>query len=229
VAQLGEDRVVDLSRVEAFRLKKLGEGRAEVLAEALVPPSLRLLLESGPRALLRARQAFAYAEKWARRGDLPETLAPRREAVRLQPCLPRPAALRTDGGLILDRLAVRGPGAALAHPPSPTIAVVGQAGGRIGGWCLALEHGGGAVLGGWLTLEFRAKGHLEMLCGQQRRSAPFDAWEDLELPELRPAEVCLLPPPRWKPLPETGAPRALELRTPWEMLPLRLEALGTIH
>ena len=160
VARLGEDRVADLSRIEVFRLRKLGEGRPEALAETLVPPSLRLLLESGPRAVQRARQTFAYAEKWAKRGDLPEALAPKLAEVRMLPCLPRPAVLRTASGVLLDRLAIKGPGAELPTMPFATLAVVGLARGRIGGWCLALEGPDSTVLGGWVNLEFRFQDHI---------------------------------------------------------------------
>jgi hypothetical protein len=229
VAQVGEGRVADLSRIEAFRLNKLGEGRPEALAEALMPSSLRLLLESGPRALARARQTFAYAEKWAKRGDLPEILAPRMEAVRMLPCLPRPAALRTASGVRLDRLAILGPGAELGSMPFATVAVVGLAGGRIGGWCLALEGVDRTVLGAWLSLEAPWAGKVELACGTHHRSAPLTAWEDLELPELRPAEVCLLPPPRWKAVPEPERAAKLELRAPWETLQLRIRPSGTVH
>lgn len=220
VARLGEDRVADLARIEAVRLRKLGEGRAEDLAEALVPSSLRLLLESGPRAVQRARQTLAYAEKWAKRGDLPESLAPRLDAVRLLPCLPRPAALRTTSGVLLDRLALRGPGAELALPAFATLAVAGLPGGRVGGWCLALEGPDATVVGGWLCTGSLPAGRLEFTQGAHHRSAPLAAWEEADAPGLRPAELCLLPPPRWKALPETEGLLRLELRAPWETLHL---------
>jgi len=229
VARPGEDRVADRPRIQALRLRKPGEGTPQVIAETLVPSSLRLLLESGPRALQRARQTFSYAEKWAKRGDLPEILAPRLEAVRLLPCLPRPAALRTASGVLLDRLALRGPGAQLSVLPFPTLAAVGAAEGRVGGWCLALEGPDCTVLGAWLALELPAAGHLEVACGGHKRSAPFSAWEDLELPSLRPAEVCLLPPPRLKALPEALEPRTLTVRTPWDVLKVGLGGDLTIH
>jgi hypothetical protein len=228
VARLGEDRVADLSRIEAYRLGKLGEGRPEALAEALVPSSLRLLLESGPRALQRARQTVAYAEKWARRGDLPEILAPRLEAVRLLPCLPRPAALRTSSGVLLDRLALRGPGADLEALPFATLAVAGLGGGRLGGWCLALEGPETTVLGAWLLPGSLPSGRLEVASGSHHRSAPLTAWEDLELQALRPAEVCLLPPPRWKALPEADRVRGLDVRVPWEHLGVRVRGRADV-
>ncbi len=131
--------------------------------------------------------------------------------------------------VLLDRLALRGPGAELSVLPFPTLAAVGATEGRIGGWCLALEGPDCTVLGAWLTLELPASGHLEVACGGHKRSAPFSAWEDLELPSLRPAEVCLLPPPRLKALPEALEPRALTVRAPWEVLKVRLGADLTIH
>ncbi|MFN8011789.1 MAG: hypothetical protein U0P81_10335 [Holophagaceae bacterium] len=226
VARLGEDRVADLSRVEVVRLRKLGEGRAEDLAEALVPSSLRLLLESGPRALQRAKQTLAYAEKWAKRGDLPDSLAPRLDSVRLLPCLPRPAALRTTSGVLLDRLALRGPGAELAPPAFATLAVAGLSGGRIGGWCLALEGADATAIGGWLCTGSLPAGRLELAQGPHHRSAPLAAWEEAVVPDLRPAELCLLPPPRWKALPEAEGPLRMELRAPWETLRLTAASRG---
>lgn len=223
VARLGADRVVDLARMEAVRLQKLGEGRAEALAEALVPPSLRLLLESGPRALQRAKQTLTYAEKWAKRGDLPEVLAPSLAAVRPLACLPRPAALRTASGVLLDRLALRGPGAGFGTLPFATVAVVGLGGVRIAGWCLALEGAESTVLGAWLYTGNLPAGRLEFLLGGHHRSASLSVWEDLELPALGPAEVCLLPAPRWKAIPEPEEARVLRLRAPWEELDARVE------
>ncbi len=222
VARLGEDRVADLSRIEAYRLGKLGEGRPEALAEALVPPSLRLLLESGPRALQRARQTFAYAEKWAKRGDLPEILAPRLESVRLLPCLPRPAALRTASGVLLDRLAVRGAGVDFGTMPFATLAAIGLSGGHVAGWCLAFEGPDVTVLGAWVLPGGLPVGRLELNSGLQHRSTAFSVWDELELPALRPAEVCLLPPPRWKALSEPGGSVIVELRAPWEALNARV-------
>ncbi|HEY3270044.1 MAG TPA: hypothetical protein VGJ89_02420, partial [Geothrix sp.] len=50
VGRLASGRLADLNRIEAIRLRKLGEGDPERLAEALVPASLRRLLEGGSRA-----------------------------------------------------------------------------------------------------------------------------------------------------------------------------------
>jgi len=225
VAPLPSDpgRLVDLHRVEQVRLAKLGEGHAEALAEALVPPSLRQVLEGGPRALQRVRQTLAYAEKWTRRGDLPEVLARAATAVRLLPCLPRPASLRRGDGTHLDRLTVLGPGAVLGSMPHPTMAVVGlHQGAGLAGWCLALEDAAGAVLGGWLTLEPPLDDVLELRCGAQHRRIPMDAWSGLEVPELRAAEVMLLPAPKVRPLPALVPGSEFSVVAAFDTLTLRL-------
>ena len=211
VAELPSDpgRVVDLNRLEHLRLAKLGEGWAERMAEAMVPASLRQVLEGGPRAIHRARQVLAYAEKWARRGGLPETLAPRAGSVNLLACLPRPLALRRWDGTPLDRLAVQGPWGTLGSLPQPTLALVGQHGGQPAGCCLAMEHAHGVVLGGWLELDLDWEGHLELGLGSQYRRLPLDAWRGLTLPALRPAEVLLAPPPHLR---LGHAERGLEVR-----------------
>lgn len=201
VGRLASGRLADLHRIEAVRLRKLGEGDPDRLAEALVPGSLRRLLEGGPRALARARQTLAYAEKWERRGTLPEALAPRPDQAVLLPCLPRPASLRHADGRPLDRFAVRGPGSELTGPPQPGLAAVGMAGGGLAGFCLAVEEAGPPVLGAWMVNAW-PEGSLELRAAAARRSAPLKAWEGLELPALRPGEVLLLPSPRLKPLPE---------------------------
>jgi hypothetical protein len=188
------DRVVDLNRLEHLRLAKLGEGWAERMAAALVPGDLRQLLEGGPRAIHRARQVLAYAEKWARRGGLPESLAPRAGSVRMLACLPRPLALRRWDGSALDRLAVQGPAATVTGLPGPTLALVGLHG-EPAGCCLALEHARGVVLGAWLELDLDWEGALDLDLGGQHRRLPLDAWRGLALPALRPAEVLLAPPP----------------------------------
>jgi len=225
VAQLASGRLADLNRIEALRLRKLGELDAERLADALVPPSLRRVLEGGPRALARARQTAAYAEKWDRRGTLPLSLAPEGGTVDLLPCLPRPAALRRLDGQSLDRLGVRGPGAELTAPPQPGLAALGLAGGALAGFCLALEEGGSAILGAWLTDEWPT-GSLELRVGAARRSAPLKAWEGLALPLLRAGEVLLLPPPRLKALPNLVAGAEVRLSAGFDQLVLRLGAEG---
>jgi hypothetical protein len=231
VARLASGRLADLNRIEAIRLGKLGEGAPERLADALVPASLRRLLEGGPRALARARQTLAYAEKWDRRGTLPEALAPAAEAATLLACLPRPAALRGLDGRGLDRLAVRGPGAELSGAPQPGLAAVGLAMGGLAGFCLAVEESGPVVLGAWMVNAWPG-GSLELRAGTARRSAPLRAWEGLELPALRPAEVLLLPPPRLKPLPELLPGAEVRVMAAFDTLLLRCGPEGihpTVH
>ena len=224
VARLASGRLADLNRIEAVRLGKLGEGEPDALAEALVPASLRRVLEGGPRALARVRQTVAYAEKWDRRGTLPDLLSPA-AMVELGPCLPRPAALGRLDGTALDRLSLRGPGAVLSGPPQPALAALGLAGGGVAGFCLALDDAGGAVLGAWMT-DTWPLGSLELKLGSVRRSVPMKAWEGLELPSLRPGEVLLLPPPKLKPFPELLAGAELRLSSDFEQLVLRLGPEG---
>jgi hypothetical protein len=225
VARLASGRLADLNRIEAIRLRKLGEGDPERLADALVPASLRRVLEGGTRALARARQALAYAEKWDRRGTLPETLAPDLDSAELLPCLPRPSSLRRLDVQSLDRLAVRGPGAQLSAPPQPCLAALGLAGGTVAGFCLALEDGGSAILGAWMTDEW-PRGSLELKAGAARRSAPFKAWEGPELVRLRPGEVLLLPSAKLRPLPGLLAGMEVRLSAAFELLLLRLGPEG---
>jgi hypothetical protein len=231
VARLASGRLADLNRLEAIRLRRLGEGEPERLADALVPASLRRALEGGPRAMARLRQTVAYAEKWDRRGTLPEALAPGPDAVDLRPCLPRPAALRRLDGLQLDRLQVRSSGAELSAAPQPALAALGLAGGGIGGFCLALEDGGSAVLGAWMTDQWPT-GTLELRAGSTRRTAPLKAWVGLELPALGAGEVLLLPPARLKALPPLPAGAELRLGAAFDLLILRLGPEGvppTVH
>ncbi len=216
------DRVVDLNPMERARQSKFGEGRPERLADVLAPSSLREVLEAGPRALQRLRQTVAYAEKWHRRGDLPELLAPRSADIQLLPCLPRPSLLRRGDGSHLNRLAVQGPEAELHCLPLPTLAAVGQHGGRPAGFCLALEDLHGAVLGAWLEVDFAWTGHLTLSVKGRQRSAPLEAWEGLALPPLRPAEVMLLPHPRLKAMPELSPGAGFTLQAGAEILSLSL-------
>lgn len=224
VAPLPSDpeRVVDLHRVEVARLARLGEGRPDTLAEALVPPRLQALLEAGPRALHRARTALAYAEKWRRRGDIPEILAPPLREVRMLACLPHPAALRRTDGSPLEPLLARGPGAMLGCLPRPTLAAVGWTGEGPAGYCLAVEDVRGAVLGAWLNPDFNFRGLLELRMGEHRRTAHMDGWEGLALPPLLPGEVQLLPAPRLRALPELMPGSAFALKAAFETLELSL-------
>lgn len=225
VAPLPSDpsRLVDLHRMEQVRLAKLGEGRAEALADALVPPSLRQVVEGGPRALQRLRQTLAYAEKWVRRGDLPEFLALPTSAVRMLPCLPRPVVLRRGDGTHLDRLAVQGPGGTLETVPQPTLAVVGlHRGAGTAGWCLALENATGAVLGGWMVLGCPQEGVIELRSGFHQRRIPMDTWAGLEIPALRAGEVVILPAPRLRPIPGLVGGSDFSIEAPFDSLALRL-------
>jgi hypothetical protein len=225
VARLASGRLADLNRIEAIRLRKLGEGDPERLAEALMPASLRRVLEGGTRALARARQTLAYAEKWDRRGTLPETLAPGPDSAELLPCLPRPSSLRRMEGQNLDRFAVMGSGVELAAPPQPGLAAMGLAGGTIAGFCLALEEGGSAVLGTWMIDEWPT-GNLELRAGAARRSVSFKTWEGLELPWLHPGEAVLLPPWKLKSLPALMAGTEVRLSAGFDSLILRLGPEG---
>jgi hypothetical protein len=221
VARLASGRVADLNRLEAIRLRKLGEGLPETLADQLVPASLRRALEGGARALARIRQTVRYAEKWDRRGTLPEALAPALASVQLLACLPRPAALRRLDGQLLDRLSVKGPGSELRSLPLPSLAAVGMAGGAVAGFCLCLEDGGETALGGWLADEWPT-GSLELRVGAARRSAPLKAWEGLALPPLHAGEVLLLPAPKLKPIPELLAGAEVRLSAGFEQMVLWL-------
>lgn len=223
-------RIVDLQAVEVERLRRLGEGDPEGLAQALLPASLRRLLEAGPRGIQRARQALAYAEKWARRGTLPVALAPAAEDLKLLPCLPRPSSLRRPDGSFADRLGLRAPNSRLPWTAAAawraSLAAIGQAGGRPAGFALLLEAGPAAVLGAWMHTEVLLEGELELEAGSGYRKAPLAAWADLELPALRPGEVQLLPFPIWDPLPLLPGDRA-RLETPFDSLAARVEREGT--
>lgn len=221
VAQLESGRLVDLNRLEAVRLRRLGEGQPERLAEVLVPPSLRLVLEGGARALARVRQTVAYAEKWDRRGTLPEVLGPGPEGIVLHPCLPRPSALSQADGRPLDRFTVRGAGATLSGLPRPGLAVIGLEGGGPAGYCLAFEDEAGPVLGHWMS-EAWPGSPLALKVGTAHRSVLVDAWEGLELPPLRPGEVCLLPPAKVKPLQGLEPGQEVVLVGDFDRLPVRL-------
>lgn len=220
VARLVDERVVDLNRVEQARLRKLGEGQPEGLADALVPSSLRRLLEGGLRALQRAKQTLAYAEKWNQRGNLPMWLAPSVEKVELLPCIPRPFQLRRADGTLRDRFQVKGPGASISSQPQIMLAVLGGFG-DVRGYCLAAEDGETTVLGTWMVLE-PPTGVLELRAGKHRRSVALDAWDQLELPSLRSGEVMLLPPSRLKPFPALEPGTRLHVSWPLEDMELVL-------
>ena len=224
VAQLpaDPDRVVDLNRLEQLRLAKLGEGRAESLAHALVPSSLEQLLEAGPRAFHRVRQALRYAEKWEGRTGLPEALARPGAELRFLPCLVQPAVLRRWDGTPLDPLRVQGPHGSLDHLPTPTLALVGMHGGQPAGCCLAVDDARGTVLGAWLELDPDWDGELELKVGAQRRRVPMDSWRGLALPALRPGEVVLAPPPSLRLSAPPEGIRELRLTSAFDALTLGL-------
>lgn len=218
----GDDRrVADLSSLEEARLRRLGEGAPGALAAALVPPDLGALLAGGPRALARARQALAYGLKWQRRGDLPESLAPGLDQAELQPCLARPQRVYGWEGRRMKTMAA-GPGAALAAHPQPTFAALGMAGGRPGGFCLALPEAGRLILGAWMAVDPAWEGRLVLRVKAHQRSAPLDAWAGLAVGALAPGELALLPPPRLRRMPDSGPGRVV-VACPWETLVLRVE------
>jgi hypothetical protein len=128
-------------------------------------------------------------------------------------------------GQCLDRLAVMGPGAELSAPPQPCLAALGLTGGTMAGFCLALEEGGSAVLGAWMTDEW-PRGSLELKAGAARRSMPFKTWEGLELPQLRAGEAMLLPPAKLKPLPGLMAGTEVRISAGFDVLILRLGPEG---
>jgi len=225
VARLASGRLADLNRIEAVRLRKLGEGEPERLAEVLVPGSLRRMLDGGSRALARVRQTVAYAEKWDRRGTLPEGLTPAPETATLFPCLPRPALLHRLEAGALDRFGVKGPGAELSSPPQPGLAAIGLAGGGLAGYCLVMEDAGGTVLGAWMTDEWPT-GDFELKAGAVRRAVSLKAWEGLALPLLRAGEVILLPPPRWKALPRLPVGAEVLVSAGFDRMALRIGPEG---
>jgi len=226
VAQLPGDtsRVVDLNRVERIRLAKLGEGRAESLADVLVPSSLRQLLESGRLGIQRAAQALSYADKWHQKNGLPEEFAPALGSYKLLPCLPRPLAVRTSLGYFLDRLSVHGPGAVLPAISEPTIAIVGYVGSideKCVGCCIAASSPIGPILGAWLYIGQLPQCSISIEIGAYKNSTPADIWADLTPPPLRTAEVFLLPAPILR-LPNNISPKdKIIIETPFDRLEVR--------
>jgi hypothetical protein len=209
VGQLPSDpgRVVDLNRVERIRLTKTGEGRPEPLADALVPASLRLLLESGPRGIQRAAQTLLYADKWHQRNGLPENFAPAANSYALLPCLPRPVAFKNCLGVLLDRLNIQGPMARVPAISDPTLAIVGTTETKYAGCCIAAISPLGPVLGAWLCIDQLPDiaDHISVEIGAFKTVTPMDIWTNLKPPPLRPAEVFMLPAPMLR-LPNYIAP-----------------------
>jgi hypothetical protein len=220
VARLPGDtsRVVDLNRVERIRLAKLGEGRAESLADVLVPSRLRQLLESGPPGIQRAAQALSYADKWHQKTGLPEEFAPAPGSYKLLPCLPRPLAVRTSLGYFLDRLTIQGPGAVLPAISEPTIAIVGSNDGKYAGCCIAANSPIGSILGAWLYIGQLPQCGISIEIGAYKNSTPADLWSELTPPPLRAAEVLLLPAPMLR-LPNNISPKdKIIIETPFDRL-----------
>lgn len=230
VARLASGRLADLERVEAIRLRKLGEGDADRLAAALVPPSLPRVLAGGPRALARVRQALAYAEKWDRRGTLPGELAPWPEQATLAPLLPAPTPVRFLDGSLGEGLSLLGPGARLAWTPGlelqPALAAVGLKGRRPAGYALALQAGGALVVDAWLRVPLVLEGDLVLRGQGGRRTAPLAAFGDLAHPVLRPGEALILTAPGVPPLP-AGPGDRVQVQAPCGTLAAALEPEGT--
>lgn len=208
IAPLPSDatRMVDLTALEAIRLAKLGEGDAETLARALVPPSLEALLAAGPRGLARARQALAYAQKWENRGILPEELA----SARWVPKRPAPQGFLTLEGRRLDPGILIKEGHALPGVPQATLCLVGQAGGLPAGLRMALVGDGRLMLSPWIETE--GMGPLQLVVGGHTRKVTLEGWNGLDLPLLQPGEHLLLPAPRLRPWPSLSKGAAIELR-----------------
>lgn len=200
------ERLVDLSAVEAVRLAKLGEGRPEALAEALVPPDLRDLLGGGARALARARQALAYAEKWERRGGLPAELQVPATALEGW----EPPSLRTLEGRRLDASAVLSPRQALPGRPQASLCLVGTGTPGTVAFRLALVGEGRLRLSPWLALEGTAA--LQLSVAGHRRKVGAEVWEGVDLPALAPGEHLLLPPPKLRPWPSLPKGAPIDLR-----------------
>jgi len=126
---------------------------------------------------------------------------------------------------------VRGPGAEIGELPRPGLAVLGQAGGGIAGFCLALEEGGSALLGAWMV-DAWPEGDLELRAGAARRSVSLGAWEEVALPALRPGEALLLPAPKLKPLQELLPGAEVRVAAAYETMVLRAGPEGihpTVH
>lgn len=80
--------IIDLNFAAAWHL------RQRRLADALVPPSLRALLEGGPASMDAARAALDALPPDVTRGDNDETIRHHRDDVRLLTPLPDPASVR---------------------------------------------------------------------------------------------------------------------------------------
>ena len=88
--------IVDLNMAHARLLADQSEAQPARLAHAMVPATMLELLEGGPSAIARARQAFEHAISLgeAARGPAGETVVYRPEQVRFLAPLPNPTSLR---------------------------------------------------------------------------------------------------------------------------------------
>src|SRR5437870_11141510 len=88
--------IVDLNMACARLLADQSEAQPARLAHAMVPATMLELLEGGPSAIARARQAFEHAISLgeAARGPAGETVVYRPEQVRFLAPLPNPTSLR---------------------------------------------------------------------------------------------------------------------------------------
>src|SRR5438128_11662495 len=89
-------RIIDLNMACARLLADQREAQPARLAAAMVPATMLELLEGGPSAMARARQAFEHAVSLgeAARGPEGETIVYRPEQVRLLATLTNPTSLR---------------------------------------------------------------------------------------------------------------------------------------
>ena len=88
--------IIDLNMACTRMLADQGEEQPCRLAHAMVPTTMRELLEGGPSAMARARQAFDYAVKLSDSAHGPEgeTICYQPEQVRMMAPLPNPTSLR---------------------------------------------------------------------------------------------------------------------------------------
>jgi hypothetical protein len=106
----------------------------------------------------------------------------------------------------------------------PTIAIVGSTQAKYVGCCIAANSPLGPVLGAWLYFAHLPEGHISIEIGNYKCSMPTDAWSDLRPPSLRPAEMMLLPPPKFR-LPNSISPgEKIAIETCFERLELNYSA-----
>ena len=78
------------------------------------------------------------------------------------------------------------------------------------------------VLGSWMVLGYPEEGSIELCCGSHHRRIPMDTWTGLEVPDLRAAEIVILPAPKLRPIPGLVAGSEFSIVAPFETLSLRL-------